>query len=350
MDKINGSGINVVRKRLSEIVLSQPSIRKFYADLKLYTDRIRSYPALKKLFFQKIGYELDLERPMSFNEKIIWKKLHDRNPQLTRMADKYLARAVVKELLGEEEAENVIVPVYCVVSDPDLIPFDLLPDKFVVKPNHGSQMHIIVNGNKDSMKHEIVNAAKKWLNISYGLFNYEWAYRNIEPKIIVEKLLETKDGHLPNDYKFYCFDGKCRIIRVTRNRFDSVDESGYFDLNWNLLPIVCPGYDPCVLPFEKPHNLSQMINMAEKLSKGLDSIRVDLYDLDDHIYFGEFTHYEASGLARYEPAEFDFELGQYWTIKPNYWKKNGSAIVQHEHKLSELVINPSDNFFSQSPG
>jgi hypothetical protein len=303
-------------------LLSSHEVRKLYADLKLFSDRILSYPSLKKQFYQKVGYELDLKKPMSYNQKIVWKKLHDRNPQLTVTADKYKVRDHIRNILGKEEANKILIPLYSVVRDPEHIPFDLLPDRFVVKPNNGSQMHIAVRGNKNVLKSEIIKKSKEWLTISYGLFHYEWAYRNIEPRIIVEKLLETKSGRLPNDYKFYCFNGVCRMIRVSYNRFGNNVDSGYYDTQWNQLPIYCPGYTPSQERFEKPESLSRMIDIAQKLSHGLDSVRIDLYDVEGEVYFGEFTHYEASGLSKYEPVSFDFDLGKYWELKPEYWKND----------------------------
>jgi hypothetical protein len=309
------------------MILTHHSIRKAYADLKLLSDRIRAYNSIKKQFYRKMGYELDLEKPQSYNQKIIWKKLHDRNPYLTITADKFKVRDYIRNLLGEREAEKILIPLYCVVEEPEEIPFDLLPDRFVVKPNNGSRMHIVVRDNKDELKDEIIATAKEWLNISYGLFHYEWAYRNIEPRIIVEKLLESPDGRLPNDYKFYCFDGKCRMVRVSANRFNENVVSGYYDTDWNEIPIYCPGYESTDKPFEKPLNLGKMIEVAEKLSSGLDAVRIDLYEIDGAIYFGEFTHYEASGLSRLEPVSFDFDLGQYWNLKPEYWK-NGNELLK----------------------
>jgi len=295
-----------------------PSINKIYSDFKLFIDRLRGYRKLKALFRERNGYELNLDNPRSFNEKIVWKKLYDRNRLLTVTTDKYEVRAYLKNLLGDEEANKIIVPVYYVTSDPRKIPFSDLPDRFVIKPNHGSRMHIIHKGDKPVYKEYIKRKCKEWLRTNYGFYHYEWAYRNIKRKIILEKLLETRDGSLPLDYKFYCFNSKCCLIRVSDNRFDSGNNSAYFDIEWNMLPVINPGYKSVNIGFKKPENLKYLINLAEKISSEFDAVRVDFYYCDGRVFFGELTHYDGSGLARFEPESFDFELGSYWSLSSKH--------------------------------
>lgn len=296
------------------------SINRIYYDLKAYKDKIQNYKKLKEKFRRRMKYELNMDHPRSYNEKIQWKKINDRNPLLTVTADKYAVRSYIKEALGEELASKTLIPLYHVTDNPEDIPFDSLPEKFVVKPNHGSQMHLIVKDKKNISPDQIVQECKKWLKVQYGLYGHEWAYRNIKKNIIVEKLLETSDGSLPLDYKFYCFNGKCKVIRVTKNRFGNEINAGYFDTQWNLLNAGLPGYNSYNM-FDKPSNIADIIDLAEKLSQPFDYVRVDLYNVDSRIYFGELTHYEASGFGRFEPEDFDFKLGEYWTLEPYYWRK-----------------------------
>lgn len=291
-----------------------PGINKFVADFKLSLDRKHNYKSLKALFQKKLGYPLNLDDPNSYNEKIIWKKLNDRNPLLTKTADKFAVRSYIKDILGEEKANDILIPLYYVTEKPESIPFEELPGKFVIKPNHGSQMHIIVNDKNDISHKYIISECKKWLKTHHGIYHYEWAYRNIKRKIIIEKLLETKNGKLPLDYKLFCFHGKCKLIRAQLNRFDEEVLTGYFDTNWNLLPVSRPGYKILNSPLEKPLNLDQMIKIAESISSEFDAVRTDLYNCDGKIYFGELTHYDYCGLARFEPESFDFELGKYWNL------------------------------------
>jgi hypothetical protein len=299
-----------------------PFINKIYADIKLKVDRIRNYERIKREFYHKVGYRLNLESPRSFNEKIIWKKLYDRNPLLTLTADKFGVISYVKETLGYDLANKILKTVYYVTSKPETIPFDRMPDNFVVKPNHGSGMHLIIRGYKNDQRDYIIKKCREWLKTNHGLYNQEWAYRNIKRKIIVEELLSLPDGRLPLDYKLYCFHGECKLIRVALNRFTKDEYCAYYDTNWNYIPASSPGYKTAAEPFDKPDNLIKIIDIAERLSAKLDAVRVDLYTFNKKIYFGELTHYDALGLARYEPESFDFELGSCWTIKKDYWKKN----------------------------
>jgi hypothetical protein len=296
-------------------------LNRIYADTKAGIDRYQNYKSLKNQFRQRMNYELNLDSPRSYNEKIVWKKLYDRNPLLPLTADKYTVRSFIKQVLGKEEAEKILIPLYFVTCNPSEIPFDKLPDKFVIKPNHGSMMHMIVKGEKDT--HGIIKICRKWLGHEYGLYNHEWAYRNIKKMIIIEELLETRSGDLPNDYKLYCFHGKCRAIRVTVNRFGKLIKTAFYDTLWNHIQARVPGRENAG-GFCKPVKLEEMIGLAEKLSQSFDAVRVDLFNVDDdRLYFGELTHYEASGLSRFEPEAFDYQLGSYWNIIPGYWVSDG---------------------------
>jgi hypothetical protein len=308
-------------KRKKEYVMHRfpPVLNRVYADLKLNADKLFSYKALKEEFLDKNGYALNLDSPQSYNEKLIWKKLYDRNPLLTVTADKYLVRSYIRQLLGNEEAEKILVPLYHVTDNPDTIPFDELPERFVVKPNHGSKMHWIITGGKEKLKDRIREKCRKWLHSNHGLYDHQWAYRNIKRKIIVEKLLLTDDYYLPMDYKLFCFHGKGRYFRISKNRFGKEDLNAYYDTEWNFLPVKNHGYAMMNKILPRPSNLEHIIELAEKLAVNLDAVRVDLFCFDKKIYFGELTHYHASGLSRFEPVSFDFELGSYWKIKKNYW-------------------------------
>jgi hypothetical protein len=309
-------------KKNSNIPFPIPFFVKYaYVDLILFFDRLNGYENLRKTFKEKVGYPLKLENPQSYNQKIIWKKLFDRNPLLTITADKIGVRNYLEKLLGREEAQDILVPILYTGSQPEKIPFDDLPEIFVIKPNHASMMHVIVDGDKEQKTDYIIKIFKRWLRIPQGIYRYEWAYRNIKPTILVEELLRSKDGNLPYDYKFYCFHGECKLIRVSENRFSDHEQSGYYDRDWNLVDAYNPGYKPGEKLFKKPFELYKMIELAENLSLDFDAVRVDLYNVDGRIYFGEFTHYDASGLARFEPESFDFFLGSFWNLEKGYWKR-----------------------------
>jgi hypothetical protein len=292
-----------------------------YADIKFQIEKLRNFKQLRRHFNEKVGYSLDLKNPRTYNEKINWKKIHDRNPLLTVTADKYEVRSYLKSVLGEKEAEKYLIPLYYITRNPENIPFDKLPDSFVIKPNHGSRMHLIVHNKSELITGDVIDQCKEWLKVHFGLFSHEWAYKHIKRKIIIEKLLLSENNELPCDYRFFCFHGECRFIRASHNRFSDSEESTYLDINWNPLPVHNPGYEISEVGFERPSKLAEMINLAEKLSKAFDSVRVDLYYIDEMIYFGELTHYRSNGMARFEPQSYDLEFGGYWNLEWEYWKK-----------------------------
>lgn len=275
----------------------------------------------KLRFRKKTGSKLNLINPESFNQKLVWKKLYDRNPLLPYTADKYTVRFFLKEVLGADEAEKILVPLFYVTDQPETIPFDRLPREYVIKASHGygAKACIFVKNGAPADKGKIIRVSKKWLGTSYGALAHEWAYQPIKRKIVIEKLVKDENGDLPKDYKFFVFHGECRLIQVDQNRFSKHVRTLY-STDWKPLEI---SYSFPMGPEEPaPSKIDSMINLSEKLSKHFDFVRVDLYIVEDRIYFGELTHYPESGLGRFSPDSFDFELGKYWKLEPGYWKKS----------------------------
>ncbi|MBN2396608.1 MAG: hypothetical protein JXC36_09160, partial [Candidatus Atribacteria bacterium] len=197
-------------------------------------------------------------------------------------------------------------------------PFERLPSAFMVKPNHASGSHIIVE-NGHFNKKEMIKICQRWLKTPYGLEKLEWAYQPIKRKIIIEKLLLDDDGKIAKDFNFHMFHGKCKLVRVIFDRINHLSIST-FDEKWNFLSVKKP--DRLQGPkIKKPKYYEIMLELAEKLSKPFDFVRVDLYNVKGKIYFGELTHYTASGTGKSEPSSFAFELGKYWKIEPGYWRK-----------------------------
>jgi hypothetical protein len=167
-----------------------------------FLNKIFNYKLEKIAFYKKVGYQLNLKNPKSINEKIIWKKINDRNPLLPITSDKYKVRFYVKKVLGEEKAKEILIPLFYVTNKPKTIPFEGLPLAFIVKPNHATGSKIIVeNGNYN--KKMIIKTCRRWLKTPYGLEKLEWAYQPIKRKIIIEKLLRDDDGNIPKDFKFH---------------------------------------------------------------------------------------------------------------------------------------------------
>jgi len=312
-----------IKERIKEnyfiyIILINARANVFY-----FLNKVFGYFYTKRKFYKKMGYPLNLKNPQSFHEKLVWKKIHDRNPLLSVTADKYQVRSYIKEVLGEEQAKEILVPLLYVTDKPQIIPFKRLSLPCILKPNHASGRNIIIeNGNY--IQKELVNTCKKWLQIPYGLDKLEWAYQSIRRKIVIQKLLKDENGKLPEiEYKFYIFHGKCEIIRVDSDLNCDLHHLRrvFFKADWKLLDVTSNNRKrgPYI---NSPGNLSKMIKIAEKLSRPFDFVRVDLYNINGKIYFGELTHYPASGMDKFVPQSFDFRLGKYWKIEKGYWKKN----------------------------
>lgn len=281
------------------------------------------YEDEKQRFKNMQGYELNLNNPKSFNEKVVYKKLFDRNPLITLTADKYRVRQYIREKIGWE-AEYHLIPLLFVTDNPETIPFDNLSGQYIIKPNNGSGRWILVEETKGIKKYEIDVACKKytslnkeemikicknWFKTIHGAEWYEWAYQKIKPLIVVEKLL-YENGDIPFSYKFCMFDGKCRMIYVL-NRNDVT--YNFYDENFNMLDVKRKGHSLGPQK-EKPKKFDKMVEFAEKLSYEFDFVRIDFYLVNDWIYFGEMTHYPGSGHGVFEPKEYDFVLGKYWEV------------------------------------
>ena len=283
-----------------------------------FLNKISNDQLEKIRFYRKVGYPLNLKDPRSFYEKMVWKKIYDRNPLLPVTADKYEVRSYIKEVLGEERAKEILIPLLFVTDKPETIPFEKFPSSFIIKPNHASGLYIIVeDGHFDKKK--IIKTCRSWLKIPYGLEKLEWAYQSIKRKIVIEKLLREKKTNILKEFNFHMFHGKCKLVNVLFDKMNNLSVS-CFDEKWYFLPVKIPRR-PQGPKIQKPKNYEIMLELAEKLAKPFDHVRMDFYNLDGKIYFGEFTHYTASGLGTLKSDSFAFELGKHWKVEPQYWKK-----------------------------
>lgn len=265
---------------------------------------------LKKEFKVRMGKELNLNNPQTFNEKIQWLKLYDRHPEYTMMVDKYAAKQYVASKIGDE----YIIPTLGVWTKFDDIDFDKLPNKFVLKCTHDSGGLVIC---KDKSTLDIAAAKRKiehCLKRKYYYIHREWPYKNVPPRIIAEKYMtdnvNTSTDETLKDYKFYCFDGKVRFLMINSDRnFKTSTKADYFDRDFNWLDFTW-GYEHANVRPVKPDCFDEMIAISEKLSKGLPHVRVDLYECNGQIYFGELTFYDGSGFDKIEPIEWDYKIGK----------------------------------------
>lgn len=248
----------------------------------------------------------NLKNPKTFNEKLQWLKLYDRRPKYTTMVDKYLVKEYVAKIIGEE----YIIPTIGVWDSVDDIDWDSLPNQFVLKWNHDSGSIVIC---KDKTNLDIETAIRKLrpgAKRSGYWYGREWPYKNVVARIVAEKYMVDESGTELKDYKFFCFDGQVKCLKVDFGRFKE-HHANYYDTGMNLLPFgeanLPPVYNHKI---EKPKNFEKMVELAEKLSKGIPFLRVDFYNIYGKIYFGELTLYPASGMGKFTPNGIDLMLGE----------------------------------------
>ena len=260
---------------------------------------------LKLKYRLVINKKLNIENYQTFNEKLQWLKLYNRNPEYTKMVDKYEAKKYVADIIGQE----YIIPTLGVWDKFEDIDFDILPNQFVLKPTHTSG-DIFICKDKEKINHKkLKKMVNKWLKRNYYFIHREWSYKYIKPRIIAEKYMETNEQKELIDYKFFCFNGNPKVILVCSERFssDNMCET-WFDENWNFLDIIESNHR-VNKKIKKPINFSQMMEFSKKLSRDIPFIRVDFYEINGKIYFGELTFFPAAGFEKFEPEEWDKKLG-----------------------------------------
>lgn len=262
---------------------------------------------LKTVYFIQLKRKLDLDNPILYNEKLQWLKLHDRKPIYTILVDKYLVKKYVESVIGKE----YIIPTIGVYDKFKNIDFSSLPKKFVIKCSHDSGSTFICNKDDIDLK-----KIRKRINLSlknnYYWYLREWQYKNVKARILVEELIVDQHNNEINDYKFFCFNGVVKMVMVVVDR-SSNPKSNFYDIYFNKLNlrIENPNINQSI---KKPKNFDEMIAIAEKLSKNLTHVRIDLYNVDGKIYFSEFTFHHWGGISNIYPAKWDEKLGNWITI------------------------------------
>lgn len=251
---------------------------------------------IKKRFKTFMGYDIDLKNPCTFNEKIQWLKLNDRDEKYTMLVDKYKVREYISKSIGEE----YLIPLLGVWNSPKDINFELLPEKFVLKCNHDSGGVIICSSKSKKDSRYFANISKKMkakLKRNYYYYGREWPYKNIEKKIIAEAyMMDSGDNEL-RDYKFFCFAGYVDSVMVCTERSTGNPKFYFFDKEWNFKKYdKNTANDKEYLNIKKPENFKKMCEIAAKLSQNIPFVRVDLYECNKKIYFGELTLYPDSGF------------------------------------------------------
>lgn len=262
--------------------------------------KYNNFQAINRLYFSKVGKYPNLENPVLFSEKMQWLKLYYYNSNMEVSADKYKVRAYLKQK-GYAHLLNKLIQVYDNVDDINL---KKLPNKFVLKASHGSGWNLIVQ-DKNKINWYIWRLIlKSWLKHNIFWNGREWVYKNIKPRLVCEQYLEDESGTLM-DYKFHCFNGEPKFIQANNGRGQKVHAQNFYNLKWELQPY---GKDLTPLPevnIPKPQKVDEMINIAKDLSIDFPYVRVDFYEVNKKIIFGELTFFPASGMPDFKPSKYD---------------------------------------------
>lgn len=270
--------------------------------------RIPDTTYLKIRYRLIMGKTLDLEQPKSFNEKLNWLKVYYRNTLYTQLADKSTVKEYVSATIGNE----YVIPTYGLWDRFEDIDFDTLPNEFVLKTTNGGGGSgiILCTDKKQLNKRKTKFLLEKSIH-KYDKIQREWVYYDIKPRIIAEKLLKEPSGDDIRDYKFFCFDGVVKFFKIDFDRF-SQHGANYYDASGNIMhfgeKIYPPDYNRNIII---PENLSKMVVLAEKLSKKIPFVRVDFYNINQQIYFGEMTFFPAGGMGEFTSDEWDNKIGSW---------------------------------------
>lgn len=261
---------------------------------------------LKGQFLYRCGYELNIDNPRTFNEKLQWLKLNDRRMEYVNLVDKYEFKKYVKKEIGEE----YIIPTIAVWDKVEEIEWEKLSNQFVLKCTHDSGSVVIC---KDKNKFDFNQAKKKLaraLKRNYYWYGREWPYKEIVPRIIAEMYMEDMETCDLNDYKVFCFNGKAKIIQVDFDRFVN-HRRNIYNLQWEYISVQIKYKTDPNIKIKKPYCLEKLIQIAEKLSKNIPYVRVDFYVIENKIYVGEMTFYHGAGYEKFSDYKFELELGHY---------------------------------------
>ncbi len=298
------------------------NIRRFFLR------HMRKMRSLPPKFYAHIHYEyffgkkLNLKNPIRFNEKIEWYKVFYHPKVLNQLVDKFAVRSFVEEKIGAQFL-NTLLGVYEKAED---IPFDELPEQFVIKATHTNACNLIVTNKTYFNKIEAIKLFKKWLGKNqYYRKGQEWAYKDVQPRLVVEKFLKEDGKSALVDYKFYCFDGVPKFINVHLDREED-HKHGFFNLNFKLLPFgKSAGFKNISAEIEEPSNLKEMIELSKILAKGFPFVRVDFYSINGKTIFGEMTFYPGDARNDFYPDEYNITIGDYFKLPK---LENGQVITK----------------------
>lgn len=296
---------NIFKRKIHTVINNPKSviIKVLYFISPLLADKLY----LKILFRLRLGHKLDLKNPTTYNEKLQWLKLYYRKPIMTKMVDKYEAKQLIKDMVGEQ----YVVKNYGVWNTFDEIDFNSLPSQFVLKTTHDQGGVVMC---KDKSKFDFKNARKKLnkhLKRKHFYLSREWPYKDVSPRILAEEFLNSKGDMSFKDYKFYCFNGTPKIMYVSMGKEQGRMTFDYYDMDFNLFDIQRPSIPNSGVKTEKPEDFELMIQLAKIISSNFPHVRVDFYEIQGKVYVGELTFFQGGGLMPFIPEKWDTILGNW---------------------------------------
>ena len=304
MSKLAVNRLGVVFKKCMNYIKNPKMIIIYLNNNGIHLLNDKAY--LKLLYKNIFNKNLDLDNPKTFDEKLQWLKLYNRKPEYTMTSDKYEVKKYISEKIGKEQ----VIPTIGIYNKFEEIDFSKLPNKFVIKCTHDSGGNVICR-DKDNFDIESArNKINKSLKRNYYYIAREWPYKNIKPRILIEEYMEDKDNKFElNDYKIYCFNGEPGFTLVCTGRFtkDATTET-FFDKNWKVLPFT-EGNHLRDTTTKEQKNFKKMLEFSRKLAKGIPHVRIDWYEVNNKLYFGEITFFTEGGFEKFQPDEWNYKFG-----------------------------------------
>lgn len=265
-------------------------------------------------FFMNFGKLINFSNPQTYNEKLQWLKLYNRDPFYNIIVDKYRVKDYVAKVIGEEH----IIKLLGVWNFFDEIDFDNLPNQFVLKCNHDCGGLVICKDKSEFDKKTAKIILERHLKSNYYWEHREWPYKDVKPLIFAEEYMVDESGYELKDYKWFCFNGEPKVLFIAQDRDNPNEETkfDFYDMEFNHLPIK-NGHPNANAIIQKPVGFEKMKELATKLSKDIPHVRVDFYNINGHIYFGEMTLFHWSGFVKFDPVEWDYTFGSWIKLPKN---------------------------------
>lgn len=294
--------------RYKKIIKNQSTRFAILKVLKFIPDR----QMIKFQYRIKTGNKLDLRNPKRYTEKLQWYKLNYHTELIRQCADKY----TVREYVLQKGYGWILNPLYTVFESPDDINFDGLPDAFAIKCSVGSGLNYFVTDKSKENLEKIKSMARRWFKDDSYVYGREWCYKDAKPRILIERLIPRNNHNDIPDYKFFCFGGRVFCLYTMIDYTDNHEKGklGFFDRNFKQLPYFRQDFAPITEKIEPPASFNEMLHIAEVFARDFPHVRVDFYDVDGEILFGELTFYNASGYTKFIPDNFDYIMGEQFKL------------------------------------